>query len=226
MSRLLIVEDDATLARALNQGLREEGYFVVTVSDVPSARSELETLAPDLVILDLSLPGEDGLVLLKELRAKSAHPPVIIITARGLLSNRVDGLNRGADDYLVKPFAVVELAARVEAVLRRTGEQELVLQWGALRADLTSRVMTIAGQPLELTGREFMLLVYLMQRRGQPASREMLAREVWQVQSRATSLDNVIDVSMSRLRRKLAEARVATRLETVRGVGYRLGEPS
>jgi two-component system OmpR family response regulator len=226
MSRLLIVEDDATLARALNQGLREEGYFVVTVSDVPSARSELETLAPDLVILDLSLPGEDGLVLLKELRAKSAHPPVIIITARGLLSNRVDGLNRGADDYLVKPFAVVELVARIEAVLRRTTEKDVILQWGALRADFTTRVITVADHPLELTGREFTLLLYLMKRRGQPASREMLAREVWQVQSRATSLDNVIDVSMSRLRRKLGEARMSSLIETVRGVGYRLGEPS
>ena len=224
MSSLLIVEDEVTLARALQQGLREEGYEVDISTSVAAARIRLSRQPVDLVILDLTLPEEDGLVLLNEIRASASPIPVVIITARGLLANRLDGLNRGADDYLVKPFAVAELVARTQAVLRRTGERETILHWGPLRADLNTHSIKIESQALDLTAREVLLLVYLMRLQGRPASREMLAQEVWRIQSRATSMDNVIDVSMSRLRRKLADHPSGPPLLTVRGVGYRLGD--
>lgn len=223
MKHILIVEDDPVLAQALQKGLREEGHEIGTAATVAEARQQLAGHTADLVILDLTLPVEDGLVLLDELRKQPASPPVIIITARGVLADRLTGLNRGADDYLVKPFAVAELVARTQAVLRRSADRETILRWGALSADLTTHVVRIHDQPLDLTAREVVLLAYLMRLRGQAASREMLARDVWQIQSRATVMDNVIDVSMSRLRRKLAEIPEAPPLLTVRGVGYRLG---
>ena len=226
MSVVLLVEDDEVLAQALQVGLREEGFVVHGAISVQSARQQLKQHPVELVILDLTLPGEDGMVLLDELRHTDEALPVIIITARGMLANRLDGLNRGADDYLVKPFAVAELIARAQAVLRRTAETETVLRWGAMTADLNAHQVRVNGHPLDLTAREVVLLVYLMRIRGRTATREMLARHVWQIQSRATAMDNVIDVSLSRLRRKLAERPGCPPLLTVRGVGYRLGEAS
>ena len=226
MSVVLLVEDDEVLAQALQVGLREEGFVVHGATSVQSARQQLKQHPVELEILDLTLPGEDGMVLLDELRHTDEALPVIIITARGMLANRLDGLNRGADDYLVKPFAVAELIARAQAVLRRTAETETVLRWGAMTADLNAHQVRVNGHPLDLTAREVVLLVYLMRIRGRTATREMLARHVWQIQSRATAMDNVIDVSLSRLRRKLAERPGCPPLLTVRGVGYRLGEAS
>ena len=224
MSVVLLVEDDEVLAQALQVGLREDGFVVHWAATVPSARQQLKQHPVELVILDLTLPGEDGMVLLDELRHTEATLPVIIITARGVLANRLDGLKRGADDYLVKPFAVAELIARIQAVLRRTKDVETHLRYGTMTADLNAHVVSVHGQPLDLSAREVVLLVYLMRLHGRPASREMLARHVWQIQSRATAMDNVIDVSLSRLRRKLAEIPGCPPLLTVRGVGYRLGE--
>ena len=224
MSELLLVEDDAVLAQALQVGLREEGFTVHWAASVRGARQQLNQQPVHLVILDLTLPGEDGMVLLDELRQATERVPVIIITARGVLANRLDGLNRGADDYLVKPFAVAELIARIQAVMRRTKDVETHVRYGAMTADLNAHVVSVDGHPLELSAREVVLLVYLMRLNGRPASREMLSRHVWQIQSRATAMDNVIDVSLSRLRRKLADTPGCPQLLTVRGIGYRLGE--
>ena len=224
MKSILIVEDDMVLARALQLGLREEGYAAEGVGSVAAARFYLARHTADLIVLDLTLPEEDGLVLLDELYATPAHPPIIIITARGVLANRLEGLQRGADDYLVKPFAMPELGARVQAVLRRSTERESTLRWGTMQADLNTHTIRVNNQLLDLSAREVVLLVYLMGLRGRPASREMLARDVWQIRSRATAMDNVIDVSLSRLRRKLAETKDCPPLLTVRGVGYRLGD--
>lgn len=224
MNRVLIVEDDGLLGRALATGLREAGFEADTAGSVAEARTQLTRLPPDLVVLDLALPDQDGLALLDTLQAVGHKIPVIITTARGLLAHRIEGLQRGADDYLVKPFALAELLARIQAVLRRTAEQETRISWGGLTADLNRQSVQYGNELLNLTPREFLLLVYLIRRQGQPASRDMLAREVWQIRARATPLDNVIDVTVSRLRRKLADLPGAPPLCTVRGLGYQLGE--
>ena len=224
MHRILIVEDDRLLGRALTTGLREAGYEVVHVATLAEARAQVERLPPDLLVLDLSLPDQDGLILLDSLQAAGRQLPVIITTARGLLAHRLEGLQRGADDYLVKPFALAELLARIQAVLRRASEPEPQVSWAGLTADLNRQTIRHGDQILNLTPREFLLLVYLIRRQGQSASRDMLAREVWHIRARATPLDNVIDVSISRLRRKLADLPGAPTLHTVRGLGYQLGE--
>lgn len=224
MHRLLIVEDDRLLGRALATGLREAGYEAVHVATGAEARAHVDRLPPDLVVLDLSLPDQDGLTLLDGLQAAGRKIPVIITTARGLLAHRLEGLQRGADDYLVKPFALTELLARIQAVLRRTTEPETQLSWAGLTADLNRQTIHCGNEVMNLTPREFLLLTYLIRRQGQPASRDMLAREVWHIRARATPLDNVIDVTMSRLRRKLADQPGGPTLRTVRGLGYQLGE--
>lgn len=226
MKQVLIVEDDCLLGRALTTGLKEEGFLTTAVATVAEARRELNRQTPDLMVLDLNLPDEDGLDLLASLRAGGNRIPVIIVTARGLLANRLDGLERGADDYLVKPFAFPELLARINAVLRRTADKESKISWAGLTADLNRQTIHFRDQLLNLTPREFLLLAYLLRHQGHPASREMLAREVWHIQTRATPLDNVIDVTFSRLRRKLADLPGCPPLRTVRGLGYQLGDPS
>jgi DNA-binding response OmpR family regulator len=226
--RVLVVEDEQKVADALREGLEGEQYDVVVERTGESAYFRVTTETFDVILLDLGLPGRDGLEILSALRAKGLKTPVLALTARDAIEDRVLGLERGADDYLVKPFAFAELVARVRALVRRGRTTELPrLTVGTLDVDLVTRKVTREGQAVELTVREFELLEYLMRHQGQVVSREALARDVWKETARSTPLDNVIDVHIARLRRKVDGERAARLIHTVRGVGFvvREGEP-
>jgi len=226
--RILVVEDEQKVANALREGLEGERYDVVVERTGENAFFRLTTEAFDLILLDLGLPGRDGLEILATLRAKGVKTPVLILTARDTLQDRVAGLDSGADDYLVKPFAFAELLARIRALLRRGRAAESPrLAVGDLTMDLITRKVIRGGSPVELTVREFELLEYLMRYEGQVVSRETLARDVWKETARTTPLDNVIDVHIARLRRKVDVERPVRLIHTVRGVGFMLreGEP-
>jgi two-component system, OmpR family, copper resistance phosphate regulon response regulator CusR len=221
--RVLVVEDERKLARALRDGLEAESYEVTVASTGEEGFFLANHDAFDLVVLDLMLPGRGGLEVLTTLRKRGHQTPVLILTAKDTVDDRVQGLDSGADDYLVKPFAFPELLARIRALLRRgRPDQALRLQLKDLTMDVMTRRVTRAGQPLELTVKEFELLEYLLRHVGHVVSREMLARDVWHVTARATPLDNVIDVTVARLRRKIDDPFERKLLHTVRGVGFLL----
>ena len=223
--RILVVEDEAKVARALQEGLEREEYKVVVAGTGEEGFYLVSAEEFDLVILDLMLPGRDGLQILSTLRKRGLLTPVLILTARDAIEDRVHGLDRGADDYLVKPFAFPELLARIRALLRRGRTQQVArLQLADLEMDLVARKVRRGGRDVEFTAREFELLEYLLRHKEQVVSREMLAREVWREPSRATPLDNVIDVHMARLRRKIDEPFDRKLIHTIRGVGYVLRE--
>ena len=219
--RVLIVEDERKVAKALRDGLEAEHYDVRVACTGEEGFFLVNHESFDVVVLDLMLPRRDGLEVLTTLRKRGFQTPVLILTAKDTVDDRVHGLNSGADDYLVKPFAFPELLARVRALLRRgRSDQVLKLQEGDLTMDLVTRNVVRAGQSLELTVKEFEMLEYLLRHAGHVVSREMLARDVWRVTARATPLDNVIDVTIARLRRKLDDPFATTLLHTVRGVGF------
>ena len=223
--QILIVEDESKLAYALQQGLEEEGYTAAVVLSGEEALLWLERSTPDLVLLDVMLSKRNGLSVLREFRRDGFHSPVLLLTALDSVEDRVLGLDAGADDYLVKPFAFPELLARVRALLRRTTTTpQSSLDLANLHMNLTGRIATRSGIALELTSREFDLLEYLMLNRGRVVSREMLTRDVWKETMRYTSLDNVIDVQVARLRRKIDDPFDPKLLHTVRGVGFVLRE--
>jgi two-component system, OmpR family, copper resistance phosphate regulon response regulator CusR len=208
--------------------LESEQYDVVVEHTGEGAFFRLNTEAFDVILLDLMLPGRDGLHILKTLRSRGDKTPVLVLTARDTLEDRVTGLDSGADDYLVKPFAFEEVLARIRALLRRGRVTEaLRLRVGDLEVDLVTRKVSRGGRPVELTVREFELVDYLMRHQGQTVSRGTLARDVWKEASRTTSLDNVIDVHIARLRRKIDLDQPVKLIHTVRGVGFSLreGEP-
>jgi len=221
-ARLLVVEDEDKVARALQEGLEGEGYEVAVERTGEGAFFRLNTEPFDLVLLDVMLPGRDGLQILTTLRERGVIAPVLLLTARDTLEDRVDGLNRGADDYLVKPFAFAEVLARTRALLRRgRGAVEAVrLASSDLEMNLVKREVTRGGGAVELTVREFELLEYLLRHEGQVVSREALARDVWKETARSTPLDNVIDVHIARLRRKIDLDRPTKLIHTVRGIGF------
>jgi two-component system, OmpR family, copper resistance phosphate regulon response regulator CusR len=226
--RVLVVEDEQKVANALREGLEDEHYEVVVERSGESAFFRINTETFELILLDLTLPGRDGLQILRTMREKGIKTPVLVLTARDTLQDRVVGLDSGADDYLVKPFAFAELLARIRALVRRGRESEVPrLGVGDLKMDLITRKVTRAGQPVELTVREFELLEYLLRHQGQVVSRDTLARDVWKETSRTTPLDNVIDVHVARLRRKVDHEQMTKLIHTVRGVGFmiREGEP-
>ena len=225
--RVLIVEDERKVAKALRDGLEAEHYEVRVASTGEEGFFLVNHESFDLVVLDLMLPRRDGIEVLTTLRKRGLLTPVLILTARDTVDDRVHGLDSGADDYLVKPFAFPELLARVRALLRRgRPEPVLTLHAADLAMDLVTRKVVRAGQTLELTVKEFEMLEYLLRHTGRVVSREMLARDVWHVTARATPLDNVIDVTIARLRRKVDDPFEAPLLHTVRGVGFVLrGEP-
>jgi DNA-binding response OmpR family regulator len=225
--RILIVEDESKVARALEEGLQREGYEVGVVGTGEEGYFLLDAGRYDLVVLDLMLPGRGGLAMLRALRARDRGVPVLILTARDTVQDRVLGLDTGADDYLVKPFAFPELAARIRALLRRGRAEPMArLRVSDLELEAATRRVTRDGRELELTAREFELLEYLLRNSGRVVSREMLARDVWKETSRATPLDNVIDVHIARLRRKVDDAHRAKLIYTIRGVGFIVKEPS
>ncbi len=223
--RILVVEDEKKVAKALREGLEREHYEVRLAQTGEDGFFLAGSETFDLVILDLMLPRRSGLEVLSTLRKRGLQTPVLILTAKDTVEDRVAGLDRGADDYLVKPFAFPELLARVRALLRRgRSDQVLKLQLADLEVDLVTRKVRRGKEDLALTAKEFELLEYLLRHQGHIVSREMLAREVWQSSARATPLDNVIDVSVARLRRKVDEPYDRKLLHTVRGVGFVLRE--
>src|SRR5262245_25703816 len=223
--RILVVEDERKLANLLASAPRAERYDVVVAPTGEDGFFRANAEPFDLVLLDLMLPGRNGLEILETLRKRHVQTPVLILTARDGIDDRVLGLDLGADDYLVKPFALPELLARIRALLRRGRPAEMLhLKAADLEVDLMARRVTRAGQPLDLTVREFDLLEYLLRHEGHVVSREMLAHDVWKEPRRATPIDNVIDVQVARLRKKVDLDGHQRLIHTVRGVGFVLRE--
>jgi DNA-binding response OmpR family regulator len=219
--RILVVEDESKVAHALRDGLQAEGYDVAIASTGDEGLVRAQSEAFDLILLDLMLPGRDGREVLAELRGAGHATPVLVLTARDTIADRVSGLDAGADDYVVKPFAFAELLARVRALLRRgRPESPSRLSIADLDLDPVARRATRAGRVLPLTAREFTLLEFLVRRQGQVISRDQIAREVWREPLRGTPLDNVIDVHIMRLRRKVDRESGIRLIHTVRGVGF------
>ena len=223
--RVLVVEDEWKVADALREGLQAEEYHVAVERTGEGAFFRTATESFDLILLDLGLPGRDGLEVMAAIRRKQISVPIIVLTARDTVADRVKGLDAGADDYLVKPFAFAELLARIRVLLRRgrlPDPRQLTV--GPLALDVVTRKVLRDGQSIEVTAREFELLEFLMRFDGQVVSRETLAREVWKESGRTAPLDNVIDAHMARLRRKVDADRAVKMIHTIRGVGFVLRE--
>ena len=222
-ARILVIEDQEKLRRNLQQVLEQEGYEVATAATGEEGYSLASTKAFDAIVLDLTLPGRDGLQILKDLREAGFGQPILILTARDSLDDRVAGLDSGADDYLVKPFAHAELSARLRALLRRgQAGQERLLQCGNLEMDLLTRKVSRKGVEIDLSQREFELLEYLLRHKNTNVTREMLTRDVWKEPQGL--LTNVIDVCVNSLRKKVELPGSRPLILTVRGVGYTVRE--
>jgi DNA-binding response OmpR family regulator len=221
--RLLVIEDYLPLLSSVSQGLREAGYAVDTATDGQTGFDCADSTAYDAVILDLMLPKLDGITLLQRLRGHKNTTPVLILTARDRVEDRVRGLDVGADDYLVKPFAFAELLARVRAIIRRRYQTAAsTIRVGDLEIDTTARTVRRQGKAIALSGREFALLEYLAARRGQVVSRAEIWEHVYDFASEPSS--NVVDVYVGYLRKKLATGPGAKLIQTRRGQGYVLGD--
>jgi two-component system copper resistance phosphate regulon response regulator CusR len=219
--RILVVEDEHKLGKALQEGLQSEQYGVALAHTGEEGFYLVQTESFDLVILDIMLPGRSGLEILKAMRQHGLRTPVLMLTARDTIEDRVRGLDTGADDYLLKPFAFPELLARIRALSRRgIPEGSPAMRIADLEVDVIGRTVTRGGQMLDLTAREFELLEYLVRHQGHVVSREMLTRDVWKEAGRHTPLDNVIDVHVARLRRKVDDQFNPKLVHTVRGVGF------
>jgi two-component system OmpR family response regulator len=222
--RVLVVEDEAKMARAIRRGLEREGYTVDVVGDGGDAVRRARGAGYDAILLDLMLPGVEGFAVCRQLRDAGQWAPVLMLTARDAVEDRIAGLDAGADDYLVKPFAFGELLARVRALLRRCpAERPPVLEVGDVRLDPATREVTRAGVPVRLSAREFALLEYLLRRPGEVVSRNALRDHVWNYGYDEVS--NVVDVYIGYLRRKLEQPFGRPLIRTVRGVGYAVMPP-
>jgi two-component system, OmpR family, copper resistance phosphate regulon response regulator CusR len=223
--RILIIEDEPKVAAAVAEGFRAEGFDVSSCASGEDGFFLLSTQRFDLLILDILLPGRNGLEILEAARRLGARLPVLVLTARDSVEDRVRGLDCGADDYVVKPFAFSELLARARALLRRGPIEQIAnLKYADIEMDCQRRSCRRQGRELSLTAKEYDLLEYLLRHNETVVSREMLATDVWRATERATPLDNVIDVHVARLRRKLDEPCEKKLLKTIRGVGFMLGE--
>jgi two-component system response regulator MprA len=224
--RVLLIEDDPAISRFLVKGLREDQHLVDLVEDGTSAEAHAAVETYDVILLDLMLPGTDGLEICRRLRNQAVDTPILIITARDGVADRVAGLDAGADDYLVKPFAYDELVARLRALTRRGRSRHLsaTLRYGPVQVHQEDHQAWIDEQPLDLTATEYRLLEYLVRRAESIVSRDQLADHVWGGSSEHGS--NVIDVYISYLRRKLAAAGADGLIQTVRGLGYMLKLPT
>lgn len=219
--RILVVEDEQKVAQAIQEGLEGNSYSVVVAHTGEDGFFRANSERFDLLILDVMLPGRNGIEVLSAIRKQGRKIPVLLLTAKDSVEDRVLGLDAGADDYLVKPFAFPELLARVRALLRRgKTESATTLRMQDLEVNVLSRSVKRGTRLIELTAREFEVLEYLLRHQGQVVSREMLSHDVWKEHVRHTPLDNVIDVFMGRLRRKIDEGVSTKLLHTVRGVGF------
>jgi DNA-binding response OmpR family regulator len=225
--RILVIEDEPKMGKALQEGLQAEQHAVAVAHTVEEGYYLVQTETFDLVILDIMLPGRNGLEILTTIRQHGFKTPVLLLTARDAIEDRVRGLDTGADDYLIKPFAFPELLARIRALSRR-GAPEVSprLRIADLELDVVGRSVVRSGRALDLTAREFDLLEYLVRHQGHVVSREMLTRDVWKEGGRHTPLDNVIDVHVARLRRKVDDRFDRKLVHTVRGVGFVVREES
>jgi two-component system OmpR family response regulator len=222
--RVLLIEDDAVLGELVARGLEASGYQAAWERDGDAGYERAASGAFDAVVLDLMLPGLDGTSLLRGLRQAGIRTPVICLTARGTVADRVAGLDAGADDYMTKPFAFEELLARLRAILRRPADLIVpeVLACGSLRLWPADRRVAVAGAPLEVPPREFDLLEYLMRNRGRTLPRDLISERIWDGEDPRA---NVVDATVSRLRRRLRAARWDGAIVAVAGLGYRLGVP-
>jgi two-component system copper resistance phosphate regulon response regulator CusR len=218
--RILVVEDEKRIADFLSRGLENGGYTVDVAGDGSTALELVHATEYDLIILDLGLPDMDGMAVLKKIRTRKTSPPVLILSARDAVDDRVKGLETGADDYLVKPFAYVELLARVRVLLRRGQPTPERLQVGDLALDCIRRKVTRGGENIELAPKEFSILEYLMRNRGRPLSRTMIVEHVWDMDY--DGLTNIVDVYIRHLRSKIDEKWPDKMIQTVRGIGYML----
>lgn len=221
--RILVVEDERRIADFISRGLQGAGYAVDVAASGANAVELVHQTDYDLVILDLMLPDMDGMQVLERIRSRRVGPPVLILSARGALDDRVKGLEHGADDYLVKPFAFVELLARVRALLRRGQPLAERLEVGDLMMDCVRRKVTRAGNAVDLAPKEFGILEYLMRNKGRPLSRTMIVEHVWDMDY--DGLTNIVDVYIRHLRSKIDDAFAAKLIHTVRGVGYMIEAP-
>ena len=222
--RILIIEDETKVAKALGDGLSSEGYDLRIATSGEEGFFLVNDESFDLVLLDLMLPLRDGIEILTALRKRGVQTPVLVLTAKDTVEDRVFGLDCGADDYLIKPFAFAELLARIRALFRRGRmDQVLKLRHEDLEMDLVTRKVVRGSQTIDLTTKESEIVEYLLRHRTCIVSREMLARDVWQITARATPFDNVIDVSIARVRRKVDDPFAKKLIHTIRGVGFLLG---
>lgn len=219
---ILLVEDDQRTANFIKRGLEEEGYTVDVASTGEEGQSLAETQQYDLLILDIMLPGKDGISVCKALRQQKITNPILMLTAKGAVTDRVTGLDTGADDYLLKPFDFEELSARVRALLRRESKTtNLLLTAGGLVMDTLTRKVTINDKDIEFTGREYAILEYLLRHQGILMTRTQLAQHIWNQEFDSTS--NLVDVYIKRVRHKIGDED-GTLIQTIRGAGYRFGK--
>ena len=221
--RLLVVEDEKRIADFLSRGLQGAGYAVDIASTGSHAVECVQSTDYDLVILDLMLPDMDGMQVLERIRSRQVGPPVLILSARSALDDRVKGLEQGADDYLVKPFAFVELLARVRALLRRGQPAPEKLQVADLSLDCIRRKVSRSGEIIELAPKEFGILEYMMRNKGRPLSRTMIVEHVWDMDY--DGLTNIVDVYIRHLRSKIDDRYPQKLIQTVRGIGYMIEGP-
>ena len=218
--RILVVEDDLKVARFIQSGLEQEGYAADVLHDGSNAGEQALAVDYDAVVLDLMLPGRSGFQVLRDIRARKAELPILILTAKDSLEERVAGLDSGADDYMVKPFALAELSARLRAVLRRGAARENTLRVGDLEMDTVRRGVRRGGRAVDLKPKEYALLEFLMRNSDRPVTKSLIIEHVWNIHF--DSVSNVVEVHINSLRNKVDRGFDAVLIHTVRGVGYML----
>ena len=220
--RILVVEDDRKVADFIQQGLRQEGYAVDVLHDGSGAGAQAATVDYDALVLDVMLPGRSGFQVLRDVRTRKPSLPVLILTAKDSVDDRVAGLNSGADDYMVKPFALAELSARLRAILRRGAPRENVLRLADLEIDTVSRLVRRGGQRIDLKPKEYALLEFLMRHAGRPVTKALIIEHVWDIHF--DSVSNVVEVHINSLRNKIDKGHERPLIKTVRGVGYMMAD--